>query len=86
MTIGPKVIIQIDLSKDLDLYDWLKCLVQNPIYEDESDKEKEYREKLFKVLNIVTTTKISPIRTVMREAKAEQDRMQKLYEEDDIPF
>jgi hypothetical protein len=83
------VILQIDLSEDLNLYNWLKDLMANKLYDDESSEEQEYREKMFNALNIVNavkTPKVNSVRTVMQNAKQEQTRLHKLYEEDDIPF
>jgi hypothetical protein len=70
-----KVMLQIDLYNDLGLYNWLKSLMQNPIYEDESAEEEEYRTKLFHALSRVSPSIPKPKPT-----------NNWVPDEDDIPF
>ena len=69
-----KVVIQIDLTNDLGTYDWLKALMQNPIYDDESVDESLMRESLFRELDKVKPKKIS------------KNKRELTPEEDDIPW
>lgn len=43
-----KVIFQIDFSTNMKLYQWLKELLQLPIYEDEELEHTFFRESLYK--------------------------------------
>jgi hypothetical protein len=56
------------------LADWLRALMQNPIYDDETLEEAEYRLLLFAKI---------PSAMERRFARAPLSRN---YEEDDIPF
>jgi hypothetical protein len=80
--IKSRVILELDLSEELDLYNWLKDLMQNPLYDDESIKESKYREKIFNALNTVQPNRVSPTREIMREAKVNRSYI----DEEDIPF
>jgi hypothetical protein len=81
------VIIQIDLSKDLPLYDWLKALMQNPIYEDETSEEEEFRQKLFNALNYIHAKPYNAEEEKKALVKFTKDYAPKPFDPDeDIPF
>lgn len=80
------VMLQIDLSKDLELYDWLKALMQNPIYEDESKEEQMFREQMFNALNVVAPKKTNPVREIIRKEREKNATEAQMWMDDDIPF
>lgn len=49
-----KLILVLDLSEDKQVYDWLKSLMQNPIYPDETTEEEINRYKVFDALSDTT--------------------------------
>lgn len=81
--IKSNVILQIDLIEEFEMYQWLKTLMQNPIYEDESLTEQMFREKLFTALNVIDLKK-QTVRSTFNEEKA--NKFHELFEDDEIPF
>lgn len=72
--IKPSVVIRteprivFDVSKPA--FNWLKALMQNPLYEDESEEEADFRKEFFTAMHRVDTTAM----------------FQTYQELDDIPF
>jgi len=74
------VVLQIDLTKNLEAYYWLKGLMQNPIYDDETYKELGFRKVIFDALNSVSLQR--------RESTKDRDlnTLPVFNADDDIPF